>query len=99
MARREIKWLPTAERRLFAILEYFAERNKSKTYSVKLYRTFNRELQLLNKNPEIGIKTDYKNTRGLIVGNYTLFYEVTHDNIVVHSLWNNRQDPDELIIR
>jgi len=99
MARREIEWLPTAERRLFAILEYFAERNKSKTYSVKLYKTFNRELQLLNKNPEIGIRTDFEGIRGLIVGNYSLFYEVTRDNIVVHYLWDNRQDPNELIIR
>ena len=99
MARREIEWLPTAERKLFAILVYFAERNKSKTYSVKLYKTLNRELQLLNKNPEIGMKSDYENIRGLIVGNYTVFYEVTPNKIVVHSLWDNRQDSDEIIIR
>lgn len=99
MARREIEWLPTAERKLIAILEYFAERNKSKTYSVKLYRTFNEELQLLKKNPEIGVKTDFENIRGLIIENYTLFYEATHDKIIIHSLWDNRQDPDELIIR
>ncbi|KOS04919.1 hypothetical protein AM493_01865 [Flavobacterium akiainvivens] len=99
MAVRKIKWSPVAERKLYAILEFFIDRNKSATYSIKLYKTFHKQLAKLSKNPEIGIKTDVNEIRGLIVGDYTLFYEVTDKLIIVHTLWDNRQNPQELKIR
>ena len=99
MAARKIVWSPFAERKLFAILEYFTERNKNRTYSLKLYNRFQKQLCALNKNPDIGVKTNFLTIRGLIVNNYTLYYEVTHEKIIVHILRDNRQDPDELIIR
>lgn len=47
MARHKIVWSHRAKIRLFEILDYFAERNSSKTYSEKPYHKFNKGLKLL----------------------------------------------------
>jgi len=81
------------------ILEFYTERNKSKTYSKKLYTKFNTELSLLLTQPEIGIKTELDSVRGLIVEEFILFYEVTNEMIIVHALWDSRQNPVDLRIK
>lgn len=99
MAKRKIVWSHRARIKLFMILEFYSERNKSKCYSKKLYTRFNKEVSLLLKQPEIGIKTEFSNVRGLIVDEFILFYEVTSDMIIVHSIWDSRQNPTDLKIR
>jgi len=81
------------------ILEFYTERNKTKTYSKKLYTKFNKELSLLLNQPEIGIKTELEAVRGLIVDEFILFYEVTTEMIIVHTLWDSRQNPTDLRIK
>ena len=58
MAKLKIIWSNRAKIKLLQLLEFYAERNKSKTYSRKLFHTFNKELLVLSKQPEMGIKTD-----------------------------------------
>jgi plasmid stabilization system protein ParE len=99
MAKRKIVWSHRARIKLFMILEFYSERNKSKTYSKKLYTRFNKEVSLLLKQPDIGIKTELLNVRGLIVDEYILFYEVTSEMIIVHALWDSRQNPADLKIK
>jgi hypothetical protein len=99
MVKRKIVWSHTANIKLFAILEFYAERNKSTSYSKKLYKKFTKELSLLIKQPEIGVKTELDSIRGLIVDDFILFYEVTSELIVVHTLWDCRQNPDDLRIK
>ena len=99
MAKRTIVWSQRANIKLFEILDFYTERNKSKTYSRKLYEKFSKEVSLLLKQPEIGIKTDYESVRGLIVDEYILFYEITPDRIIIHTVWDCRQNPDDLIIK
>jgi plasmid stabilization system protein ParE len=99
MAKRKIAWSHKANIKLFEILDFYEKRNKSKDFSAKLYKRFNEELALLNKQPGIGIKTDLEAIRGLIVDKFILFYEVTSDNIIVHTLWDCRQNPGDLKIK
>lgn len=99
MVKRKIIWSNRARIKLFKILEYYAERNKSRTYSEKLYKKFSKELTTLKSLPEIGIKTDLKGVRGLIVEEYILYYEIHPDMIVVHTVWDCRQNPDTLYIK
>ncbi len=99
MVKRKIIWSNRAKIRFYEILKFFADRNKSKTYSEKLYKRFNKELKLLNKYPELGIKTEIEAIRGLIVGDYIIFYECTDDLIIVHTLWDCRQNPVDLKIK
>ncbi len=98
MAKRKIVWSHKANIKLFEILEFYNERNKSKEYSKKLYKKFTKELTLLIKYPDIGVKTEMESVRGLIVDGYILFYEITPDKIIVHTLWACWQDPNDLKI-
>jgi plasmid stabilization system protein ParE len=96
MAKREIIWSKNSEIQLHDILVFYINRNKSSSYSVKLYRRFKLELEKTVTNPEIGIKTKLDSIRGLIVGNYILYYEVIVDKIIVLKIWDCRQDPEKL---
>lgn len=99
MAKRKIVWSKRASIELYKILKFYAERNKSKIYSEKLYRKFNKELNLLIKHPDLGMKTEIESVRGLIIGDYIFFYEVNEDEIIVLTLWDCKQNPNNLKIR
>jgi hypothetical protein len=96
MAKREITWSKNSVIQLHEILEYYTLRNKSNSYSIKLYQKFKTELSKTFKNPEIGIKTKLANIRGLVVSNYILYYEIHNDKIIVLKIWDCRQDPNKL---
>jgi len=99
MGKRKIVWTGKARIKLFEILEFYAHRNKSKTYSVKLYNRFQKKLAILVKQPEIGIKTEIESVRGLIIDNYIFFYEFDKERIIIHTLWDCSQNPDDLRIK
>lgn len=94
MASRRIIWTETAKFELKNILEFYAFRNKSKTYSFKLYTKIQSELKLLIKHPNIGKKTDQLNVRALLIEDYFLFYEIKETNINILSIRNSKQNPD-----
>jgi len=99
MAKRKIVWSHRAKIRLYEILDFYIERNKSKTYSTKLYRLLHKEVKILIKYPELGLKTTEDTTRGLIVDDYIIYYEISDDKIIIHTIWDSRQDPDSKIIK
>ena len=99
MAKRKIVWSKRAKKRLYGILEFYIERNKSKSYSIKLYKLLNKEVKLLLKYPDLGLKTSEESVRGLIIDTYIIYYEVTVEKIIIHTIWDCRQDPDSKIIK
>jgi len=96
MAQRIIVWSSTAKKELKSILEFFIFRNKSNTYSLKLYKKIQTEVNLLLLQSTIGKKTNSVNVRGLLVENYYIFYEVNQSHIVILSIWDTRQNPEKL---
>ena|SRR5690606_4633430 len=98
MGKQKIIWSQKAKIKLFEILEFYNNRNKSKRYSSKLYSKFNKELKTLFKQPHLGIKTEIENVRALIVDDYMIFYEKNDSLIIVHVLWDCRQNPNDLAI-
>ena len=98
MAKLKIIWSHRAEIKLFKILEFYSERNKSRSYSKKLYQRLIKELKILLTQPDIGLKTEIESVRGLIFDNYILFYEFDKEVIIIHTIWDCRQNPDDLII-
>lgn len=98
MANREVVWTRNSEIQLQEILEFFTARNKNGQYSRKLYRKFKSELNKVAQNPEIGIKTRLALIKGLIIGDYILFYEIFEDKIMVLKVWDCRQNPEKLDI-
>ena len=99
MAKRKLIWTNNAKIQLFEILDYFNGRNQSSTYSKMVYKKIVKEALVLVKHPEIGVKTDLPLIRGLIVDKYILFYEITMEHIIIHTLWDNRQNPVNLQIK
>jgi plasmid stabilization system protein ParE len=99
MAKRKIVWSNRAKIRLFDILDFYLERNKSKTYSIKLYKAITKEVKLLLKHPELGLKTTDKSVRGLIIGYFILYYEVTDEMIIIHTIWDTRQNPADRVLK
>jgi plasmid stabilization system protein ParE len=102
MAKRKIIWSNRAKIKRYEILKYYIDRNKSNTYSKKLNLRISKELRLLIKlikYPDLGIKTDIEGVRGSIIENFILFYDFNETMIVVHYIWDSRQNPDELKIK
>ncbi|WP_269243326.1 type II toxin-antitoxin system RelE/ParE family toxin [Flavobacterium limnophilum] len=94
MVARRIVWSSSAKLQLKAIFEYFNFRNKSKLYSIKLNTLIQTELKTLLQQPNIGKKTDSINVRGLLIENYYVFYEINETHIIILSVWDTRQDPE-----
>ena len=63
MAKRKIVWSNRAKIRLYAILDFYIVRNKSKTYSTKLQKLISKEINLLLKQPDLGLKTSEDTTK------------------------------------
>lgn len=99
MVKRKIVWSKRATVRLFGILEFYSNRNQSNVYSKKLYKKIKKELGLLYKQPEIGKTTEIESVRGLIIEDFIIFYEITPDMIIVHTVWDCKQNPDNLTIK
>ena len=98
MGKRKIIWSHRAQIRLFQILEFYSERNQSKDYSLKLNAAVKKQLSQIQRQPEIGIKSEIESVRGLIFDNFIIFYEVDSNNIIIHSIWDCRQNPEDLKI-
>lgn len=96
MVVRKIVWTHSSKIELYQILEYFIERNQSKTYSLKLYKKINTEIVKLITQPEIGKITNMINVRALLIESYFIFYEINEKDIVILSVWDTRQNPKKL---
>jgi plasmid stabilization system protein ParE len=99
MGKRKIVWSHRAKIKLFQILEFYTERNNSKVYSLKLNKEIRKQLSHIQEQPEIGMKSEIESVRGLVFENFIIFYEIEPDKIIVHTLWDCRQNPSDLIIK
>ena len=99
MAKRKIVWSRRAQIKLSDILQFYTERNGSKVYSIKLYAQISKSVKLLEKQPDIGHKSDFESVRGLIIKSYIIFYENFPDKILIHTIWDCKQHPNDLKIK
>jgi plasmid stabilization system protein ParE len=99
MVKRKIIWSPRAKIDLFNILDFYFQRNGTKTYSIKLNTNLRKSIRLLETHPEIGVQTDIENIRNLIHGDYEIFYEIKAKSIEIITIWDSRQDPEKLKIK
>jgi len=99
LVKRKIVWSSRAKSDLSNILEYFYICNRSKTYSKKLNSKLRKAIRLLSKHPLIGIQSDVDNIRALVGGDYAIFYQVTEETIRIITIWDCRQNPDNLTIQ
>lgn len=97
MAQLNLFWTETAIRQRNFIFEYWIERNQSNTYAKKLNQKIKERTTLLKKNPELGKKTDFKNTRLVSLGHYSILYQRIDLGIIITGFWDNRQEPEKLL--
>lgn len=94
----KITWSPLAQKKRKEILSYWILHNKSNAFSVKLNSLFIRAIKLISRYPLIGKPTDIENVRVKIVRDYLIFYSVGKTTIKVLTIWDSRQNPEELKI-
>jgi len=99
MVKRKIVWSSRAKADILKVLEFFYIRNGSKTYSKKLNSKIRKTVKLLSKHPFLGIQSDIENIRVLVEGDYVIFYQVDEDSIRITTIWDCRQNPDNLTIQ
>ncbi|MBD3583916.1 type II toxin-antitoxin system RelE/ParE family toxin [Flavobacterium selenitireducens] len=97
MAGLKLFWTETAIRQRNLIFEYWIERNQSFDYSRKLNSKIKERTDTLKQNPELGKKTEFKNTRVVSLGHYSIFYQFDSNTIIVTGFWDNRQEPGKLL--
>ena len=98
MAKFKVEWTVEARIDLFDILNYYFQRNGNSSYSRKLNSKIKKTINLISKNPLIGLKTDIYSIRYIINGDYHLVYEILESKILIVMVWDNRRNPDEKIV-
>jgi plasmid stabilization system protein ParE len=97
MAKRNVVWTKTADIQFVGILEYWAKRNKSSSYSKKLVELVAKRTKQIAKTPFIYKSTDFKDTRVALMGNFGIYYKVNDGQITITAFWDNRQDLKKLL--
>jgi len=97
MVKRTVKWTRTADIQYVGILEYWVNRNKSATYSKKLIQIVAERTNQIAETPFIYKQTNFKDTRVASLGNFSIYYKVTDEHILITAFWDNRQDPKKLL--
>lgn len=92
-----IFWSQTAKRQRDYIFDYWNKRNKNTNYSKKLNLFIRERTELLKKHPEMGKETDFRETRTISMGHYTVLYKILKPKIIITGFWDNRQDPEKLL--
>ncbi|MGO3707871.1 MAG: type II toxin-antitoxin system RelE/ParE family toxin [Mesonia hippocampi] len=97
MAKRNVVWTRTADIQFVGILEYWAKRNKSNSYSKKLLKLVSERTKQISEKPLIYKATDFKDTRVASLGNFSFYYKVNNKEIIITAFWDNRQNPKKLL--
>jgi len=50
---------------------------------------------LLQSEAYLGKPTDFKNVRVSLANNYSLFYKVEKNVIIIVGIWDNRRNPED----
>jgi plasmid stabilization system protein ParE len=97
MAKRNVVWTRTADLQFVGILAYWIKKNKSSTYSKKLLQLTSDRMKQISESPFIYKSTDFEGVRVTPLGNFSIYYKLTAEQIIVVAFWDNRQDPKKLL--
>lgn len=97
MAKKSVVWTETAIKQRREILKYWTIRNKSTVYAERLIGLIQERINLISKTPEAGKPTNHLDTREAAMGNFSIYYKTTDQQIIIMAFWDNRQDPEKLL--
>ncbi|TRX33483.1 type II toxin-antitoxin system RelE/ParE family toxin [Flavobacterium sp. ZT3R18] len=96
MAKRKVSWLREAELDMFEITRYYTQRNKSKTYSTKLYREIKEELRTLDFSIALPQRTSVENLFYFTYNHISVFFSFENNTIFVKIVIDDRRDPKSI---
>jgi len=96
---RQVVWTEKAQNDRIAIFTYWNNRNKSVIFSKKLNELIKVSLQIIRKYPMLGTATLKENVRVKVLRDYLIIYEITEKEIIVLTIWDSRQNPNDLMIK
>lgn len=92
----KLEWTERAILHLEEILNYWEDRNNSKTYSLKLYSWIQTSLELLSQYPESGKRTNNLRLHKKIVKDYYIYYTFDTIKLTIIGIIDMRRDPEYL---
>ena len=93
---RQIIWVERAQKERIEIFKYWNNRNGSFIFSKKLNELIKESLKLISNHPMIGKRSDKENIRVKVLRDYLIIYEISVNKIIVLSIWDCRQNPEDL---
>ncbi len=92
---KTIVWKRQANLQILEIEAYLLS-NFSQRAVEKFLQALYQKLDRLARFPEMGQRTRFKTIRRLRINRFiSLFYKIQGNYIVIHFVWNNRQDPTQ----
>jgi len=85
MAKRKVVWTQTAASQRRSILEYWVNRNKSNTYSIKILRLSNDKTRVIAQNPKLFRQADFPDTHMAAMGHFSIFYKFNSKEVIITS--------------
>lgn len=98
MAKKFVVWTETAIKQRREILKYWTKRNGSTVFAEKLIRLIAKQIKVIEKHPESFREADFPNTRESAFGFFSLYYRITEEQLIIMAFWDNRQDPNKLLL-
>lgn len=93
---KQIVWSIKARSDQLDIFEYWKNRNKSTIYPRKLFKLFEAAIEELAAEPIPRRSTEFEGVLVKIVRNYKIFFKETEDAIFIITIWDTRQNPENL---
>ena len=93
---KQIVWTNRAKNDLVDILQYWINRNKSNTFSIKISNLINEQLNLIAEFPHIGRKTDISNINVKVIHKHLLYYEIMNEILYVLTIKHGSENPSSL---
>src|SRR5690606_18820468 len=69
----------------------------SSSFSKKLLKLVSKRTKEIAKNPLIYKGTNFNDIRVTSMGNFSIYYKVSDQEIIITAFWDNRQDPKKLL--
>ncbi len=93
---KQVVWSELAIENVQQIFNYWDNRNKSNEYSLKLNKHIEEAVSIISEHPTIGKLSGIRNIRFGILNVYLIVYEEYENEILIITIWDNRQDPKKL---
>lgn len=92
----QIEWTDKALDHLDDILNYWENRNGTRTYSNKLYKIFQETIDVLSRYPDSGRQTDNLFLKKKSVRDYFVYYSHDKEHLTIMGISYMSRDPEYL---